>query len=516
MMLSNAFMLSTAVLIAAFLVYSIRKRWALPLPPGPPALPIFGNFFSLPAEQQWVAFADWSKALQSDLISVWIFGRLTLVLNSKKLTKELYERRSAKYSDRPAFVIFQLTGWDFNNALIPYSDKWRARRRLLHATLHEKAAQEFRPLQMTKTHELLCKLRTDPEDFEAHITSLAGDVAIQVAYGEIGDRRQSDEFIRQAREAMETLSKTVLPHSVIVNSLPFLRHVPGWMPGFGFQTLARECRKLTSNMQNVLWAVVERGIAENTATPSMASKMMGDLEKTEIGPDSVQAAKDACAVTFAGGADTTVSAMTTAFLGLLLYPETQRLAQQEIDQVVGRNRLPTFEDRSSLPYIDAVYREALRWHPVLPLSVVRSAFEDDVYDGYFIPKGTSLVANVWGMTRNPVEYPDPESFNPGRFIQPDGTLNDDDMRYVFGFGRRFCSGQHLADATVWMGIAAVLAVFRLVPAKDEYGNEVPVEVEYTSGMISHPLPFKCNFEPRDREAEVLLAQLQDQQALEQA
>ncbi|TFY66046.1 hypothetical protein EVG20_g5047 [Dentipellis fragilis] len=475
----SAFLLATAVLVAAFVVSSIRRRRALPLPPGPAGLPILGNFLSLPAEQQWVTFANWSKALQSDLISVWNFGHLTLVLNSKKLAKELYERRSAKYSDRPAFVIFQLTGWDFNAAFLPYSDKWRARRRLLHATLHERAAQEYHPLQRAKAYGLLCKLHSDPENFESHITSLAGDVAIAVAYGKVGDKRQSDEFIRQARETMEILSKTALPHSVIINSLPFLRHLPGWLPGFGFQTLAQQCRRLITDMQNVPWAVVERGMAENTVTPSMASKMIENLEKAEIGPDSVQAAKDACAVTFAAGADTTVSAMTTAVLGLLLYPENQHRAQQEIDRVVGRNRLPTYEDRSSLPYVEAVYREALRWHPVLPLSVVRAAFEDDVYDGYFIPKGTSLVANVWAMTRDPDEYPDPESFKPERFIKPDGMLNSDDMRYVFGFGRRLCSGQHLADATVWMGIASVLAVFRLVPEKDEDGHEVPVEVEYT-------------------------------------
>ncbi|KAA1476675.1 cytochrome P450 [Dentipellis sp. KUC8613] len=410
--------------------------------------------------------------------------------------------------------MFKLTGWDFLTGLMPYSEKWRARRRLLHATLHQKVAQGYWPLQKEKAHVLLCNLHKYPGNYKAHVSRLAGTVALTVAYGEIGDQHQTDNYTRLAMEAMQTFSVTALPHSFLVNSLPFLRHFPGWIPGFGFQSFADRCRKLTADMQNVLCAVVERNMAEYIATPSMASKMIEDLEKTEIGPDSVQAAKDACAVTFAAGADTTTSAMTTAFLGLLLRPEVQRHAQEEIDRVVGRDRLPTFEDRRNLPFVEAVYRETLRWHPVLPLSVIRAAYVDDIYDGYFIPKGTSLVANVWAMTRDPVEYPDPESFKPERFFKPDGTLNDDDMRYVFGFGRRFCSGKHLADATVWMGIASVLAVFRLIPVKDGDGNEVPVQVDYTSGMISHPLPFKCGFEPRDREAGLLLEQLREKEATE--
>ncbi|KAA1476662.1 cytochrome P450 [Dentipellis sp. KUC8613] len=505
----SAFTLSAAFLIIALVLSSIRQRRTLPAPPGPAPLPIFGNFLSLPAKHQWVTFANWSKTLQSDLISVRSFGQLTLVINSKKVVKDLYEHRSAKYSDRPMFVILELTGWDFNTGLIPYSEKWRARRRLLHATLHEKAAQRYRPLQRAKVHELLCGLHSSPEKFESHISRLAGTIAIAVAYGDIGGKRQIDEFIHQAREAAETLSKTMWPHSITLNALPFLRHFPGWLPGFGFQGLARRCRKLITDMQNVPWAVVER------AMPSMASKMMENLEKIKIGPDSLQAAKDACAITFAAGADTTSSAMTTAVLCLLRNPEIQLRAQQEIDEVVGHHCLPSYEDRSSLPYVDAIHREVLRWHPVLPLSVARAALEDDIYNGYFIPKGTELFLPYRAMSRDPDEYPEPESFKPERFIKSDGTLNDDNMRYIFGFGRRLCSGHHLADATVWMAIASVLAVFRLVPVKDEYGHEGPVEAKYTSGLVSRPLPFKCAFEPRDEKARALLAQLQDHEDTEQ-
>ncbi|KAA1476677.1 cytochrome P450 [Dentipellis sp. KUC8613] len=500
----------SAALAAFFIVSNIRKRRrTLSLPPGPTPLPIFGNHFSLPAQQQWVTYSNWSKVLQSVFIRTFSC-QLILIINSKKIAQELYEHRSAKYSDRPALVVLELMGWDFSTAMMPYCAKWRARRRLLHETLHSKVALEYRPLQRTKVFELLDNLHSDPSNFARHISTLAGSVAMTVAYGDLRDERLSEGFIRQAREAIDLLSRTTLPHAIIINALPFLRHLPSWFPGFSFPELARACRKVTADMVNLPWDVAEQGADNNPATSSMASKMMEKLEKSDIGPDSVQAAKDACAVAFAG-----ISVVLTAVLGLLLHPHVQDRAQQEIDRVVGRHRLPTYEDRDSLPYVEAVYREALRWHPVLPMSVSRAAFEDDVYDGYFIPKGTLLLANVWAMTRDPAQYPEPEVFKPERFLSPDGVLNNDDMRYVFGFGRRFCSGRHVADATVWMTIVSILAIFRLVPEKNDDGNKVPVKVEYTGGIMSHPEPFNCAFEPRDRDAELLLARVRDKDAIEE-
>ena len=93
----------------------------------------------------------------------------------------------------------------------------------------------------------------------------------------------------------------------------------------------------------------------------------------------------------------------TFALAMVLYPEVQRRAQAEIDSVVGEDRLPTFEDRSSLPYVESVLRETFRWHPILPngilpcrvispslktlIGVPHATLTDDIFDGYFIPKG---------------------------------------------------------------------------------------------------------------------------------
>lgn len=79
----------------------------------------------------------------------------------------------------------------------------------------------------------------------------------------------------------------------------------------------------------------------------------------------------------------------------MLYPEVQRKAREEIDRVVGTDRLPNCADRENLPYINAVQKEVMRWHTTAAMSLTHRADEDDVLDGYFIPKGALLIPNAW-------------------------------------------------------------------------------------------------------------------------
>ena len=90
-----------------------------------------------------------------------------------------------------------------------------------------------------------------------------------------------------------------------------------------------------------------------------------------------------------------VSGMENLILALVLHPEAQRKAQMELDAVIGEDRLPTFEDRAQLPYVNALCVEVLRWRPVLPLSLPHMTSQNDIYGEFFIPKGTIIMGNAW-------------------------------------------------------------------------------------------------------------------------
>ena len=121
---------------------------------------------------------------------------------------------------------------------------------------------------------------------------------------------------------------------------------------------------------------------------------------------------------------------------MLHHSEILRKAQEEIDRVVGRHRLPTMADEQDLPYIRALQAEIIRWRPVVPLVQPHLASEDDEVNGYRIPARSLVWANLQAMSRNEAIYPSPNELKPERFLNEDGQFTRKDELSIFGYGRR--------------------------------------------------------------------------------
>lgn len=203
-----------------------------------------------------------------------------------------------------------------------------------------------------------------------------------------------------------------------------------------------------------------------------------------------------------------VSTLHCFFLAMVLFPEVQKKAQEELDRVVGPDRLPAFADRPSLPYIDAIVKESNRWHSVTPMGVPHIAAEDDVYNGMFIPKGTMLMANIWLFMHDEANHKDPMAFKPERFLGENPEI--DPFKLAFGFGRRVCPGRELADASVFLSIAMSLWALDIRKARDEKGNVIEPKVYFTAGKVSYLDPFKCDIRPRSVKHDQLIRTVEDE------
>ena len=203
--------------------------------------------------------------------------------------------------------------------------------------------------------------------------------------------------------------------------------------------------------------------------------------------------------------DQTVSSLQSFFLAMMLFPEVQIKAREEIDRVIGCERLPVSTDRDKLPYLVATMKEAHRWHPVAPMGIAHASTAEDTCNGYLIPKGATLLANVWWFTHDPAVYPDPMTFRPERFIEtPTHSPERDPRDFIFGFGRRVCPGRYVADNAVFVTIAQSLAVFDISKPVDQAGNVIEPVVEFEPGTASHPVPYTADIRPRSEKHEALI------------
>ncbi|KAJ7152095.1 cytochrome P450 [Mycena filopes] len=491
--------------LALYRLQASRNRRSLPLPPGPPRLPLLGNVFDIPAVHPWETYMRWSKEYDTDILHLDLAGASLIVLCSLEATDALLEKRSAIYSDRPRLpMVMELMGWEFNVGMMKYGEEWRIHRRLFNQGFTGKAAAKYQPKQLSATHQLLRCFLQEPEEFMAHFRQWASDIIMMAAYG-IEVLPANDPYVKLAHEAGTSISNAGVPGKYLVDSLPILKYVPSWLPGAGFKRDAEVWKILARRFVDVPLAETKRQMAVGIAPPAFASDSLSALNDGDENYYTEDAVRATAATVYLGGADTTVSAVNSFVLGMLANPDAQRRAQAEIDSVTRGERLPDFGDEALMPYVGAVVKETLRWKNVGPMAIPHYLNVVDEFRGYRIPANSIVIGNVWAILHNEAVYPDPYAFKPERFLL-DGKPNPavPDPECAFGFGRRLCPGREMARDSLWVAVVSIMASFDITKALDEHGQEIEPTYQFDSGFINAPLPFKCCIRPRSMEAESLV------------
>lgn len=291
---------------------------------------------------------------------------------------------------------------------------------------------------------------------------------------------------------MEQFSAATVPGKWAVDMFPFLEHLPDWLPGTEFKKTARRWKQTMMEVGELPYKFAKDRIKEGRASFVSRSIEQAQLEQT-FTAENEHAIKWSAASMYSGGADTSVSTTAAFFLAMTVFPDAQRTAQEEIDRVIGMDRLPTAADRENLPYVNAVVEEAQRWHPIAPMGLAHAVDSEDTVNDFRILKGALLVPVVWWFTRDPEVYHNPEQFKPERFFAPYNEPLATDV--TFGFGRRICPGKFLAEASLFLTFAQSLAVFNIQKVSSSDGVVEPVHT-FQNGIISHPGPFEVKVVPR--------------------
>ncbi|KAI0816964.1 cytochrome P450 [Trametes gibbosa] len=485
-------LLGGVVFVALTFFLNRRNKSPLPLPPGPPPLPLIGNVLDFPKQHLGREVRSISEKY-GDVAYMNVFGQSVIVVNSYETAHELFEKRSKNYSDRPHSAMINLTKLDWMFVFKEYGPEWRKYRRELHTSFVPGVTPRYHQVQRQITRELLRNLLDTPADFSAHIEFSFAAVVLRITYGL--DAAQGERKYYKLVDRLATIAGEVAtPGRHIVEALPSsVLRLPSWFPGTGFKKLASGWKEEVVTIRDYLYDAAKETMKANGERESIITKLAEENVEEAL-------ARNVAATIYAAGADTTNASVHAFMFAMAMHPEAQCKAQAELDAVIGPERLPDFSDQSALPYVSALVKEVMRWHVVGPLSIPRRSVDDDEFRGYFIPKGSVIIPNQWAMSRDPVQYPDPERFYPERFLI-DGKLNPhvrDPASFVI------CPGRHFGETGLFITCAYILHTLVVSAPLDEHGVPKKLELKINNLAVSRLEPFECRITARNAQMEALV------------
>jgi len=277
----------------------------------------------------------------------------------------------------------------------------------------------------------------------------------------------------------KTFLLVVQKQSLLVEAFPILHRLPRWAAPW--KRMGDTSFDVANNFFQGNMRYAQSSTSYNWARQISSLKEAQGLTLTEL--------SYILGVLMEGGFETTSSVLDFFTMASVLHPESVGKAQEELDSVVGQNRLPSFDDISNLPYVNAFIKEVLRWRPILPMGVPHSPIKDDEYLGYHVPKGAIIVENQLAMDEE--SFQDSHEFRPERWIQ-----HPDKPFYTFGFGRRSCPGKPIAQNSLFIAVARILWAYNISHCYAN-GKKIPIDsLDTLQVMLAGPSPFEASFNVR--------------------
>ncbi|KAK3325975.1 putative O-methylsterigmatocystin oxidoreductase [Apodospora peruviana] len=498
------------IALTGYHVYGvISRKTRLALPPGPPAEFLLGHYRVVPEDAAFKKYAEWSKEYHSDVLFFETFGTRWIVLNSLESALELLEKRGSNYSDRPRFVMFEEMGWSPTLTWLRWGSKCQLHRRVLQPPFTRSKVTQFEGKQR-KEALIFCKAMIDrPENWVNAVRRFSVAIMLNIAYGLEVDSPASP-WIKMAEDSASAIGKSGAPASSIMDRFPATRYLPDWLP---FMERLRYAHTWRFAIENITRLPFEASIRKmNIAmdrkffTHNRLAIYRENEDKGLPNEFEIEDIKGAAATIVIAGNDTTTATLMLLVLYLMQNPDAQRKGQEEVDRVVSaEGRLPTWRDIPNLSYTNLILQETYRMNPLSPLGIPHASVADDVYNGMFIPKGTIVYQNVWAMHHDESVYAEPFRFWPERYLPREQGGNGEPFPVGnFGFGRRICIGRNLAENSLLIALATMLATVNIDWPIGPNGKPARFEPEWSFRGQAVVLPFRATISSRSEKSKGLL------------
>lgn len=494
-------LLFLAVATLLFYNYYWKRR---NLPPGPAPLPIFGNALTFSRTSEWEKlFLKWRDDY-GDVYTYWMGEKpIVSVANYEKIV-ETFQKDGDAYAGRISNMqeLMQLLRGGTYGVIDTWGDIWRDQRRF---ALH--VLRDFGLGKDLMQQRVLDEVSGMIEDIQKGIAEKADEQniprLIDIAVGSIINSLMFGYRFRAEHEHEFSILKKHLDTFIKCVSSPFV------LIGFDRPNLLRNLPVFKHYWDAMLKA--NRGFFDFFDRQIEQHRKEIDFESDSQPTDYVEAflreqakqdtegeqhyfstiqLKNMCFDLWAAGQETTSTTLSWGVSYMINNPQAQAKLQEELDHVVGSDRIITLADRPSLPYTCAAVNEIQRLCNLVTQNVFHETTRDVIIDGHQIAKGTCIIPAISAVLYDPKIFPEPTRFNPDRFIDEGGNLKRVDELIPFSIGKRQCLGESLARMELFLFVANLFNQFKFLP-----GSVPPTKKRKFGGVVQCP-PYTCRVSPR--------------------
>lgn len=425
-------------------------------PPGPKGWPLVGNIIELARNEKpaYIAFVDYAK-VYGNIFSIRVGQRWGVVLNGAATIKEALLKKGVEFANRPSsFTIELFTERGQDIVFGQYSPSWKLHRKLAFSAFRKLATgnnERFEKLVYSIIPGLSAHLDSkgsEPFDSRTTLASSIFNILATLCFGKQYEFNGPDltTWMKISKEANDLAGSGLL-----ADFLPIFKHIP--TPASSkIKALFREF------FDKIDKEVAEHAEKYDGGDPKDLIEMLfqSRQEIKDEGTEDMSLItethiRQTVADIFGAGTDTSVFTLQWCVGLLIEHPEVQEKVAQEVDRIVGRDRLPSLNDREKLTYTTATLYEVMRYSTIVPLAVPHATSCDVQIGGYTIPKDTWVVINIYSMHYDENLWDKPEKFMPEHFLDESGEVRLHPEGFLpFSTGRRVCLGESVAKAELFL------------------------------------------------------------------
>ncbi|XP_010529496.1 PREDICTED: flavonoid 3',5'-hydroxylase-like, partial [Tarenaya hassleriana] len=465
------------------------------LPPGPRGFPVVGSLPFLDTELH-THFQALSQSY-GPIFKLRLGSKLAVVVSSPTLVREMFKDQDITFANHDVPLTARAATYGGIDILwMPYGPEWRTLRKV--CVLKLLSRQTLDSFYELRRHEIRQRARYlyeqaregSPVNIGDQMFLTLLDLMVNMLWGET--LKRVDEMANLGEEF-----KQVIAEIVRLLGEPNVSDFFPWLARFDLQGHVKEMKLSARKLDEMFNRAIEQcqrvrddgnGDCKDFLQHLLKLKEEGDTE-VPITTDHIKAMLMDLVT---AGTDTSSNVVEFAMAELINRPEIMKRAQQELDEVIGKDNIVEESHISKLPYLLAVMKETLRLHPTIPLLVPHSPTETAIVGGYVIPKGSKVFVNAWAIHRDPNIWENPLEFYPERFLDESFDFSGNDHSFIpFGSGRRICVGISLAEKMVMYSLAMLLHSFDWkIPEGTRFDIEEQfgIVLKLKNPLIAIPMP----------------------------